>query len=255
MLLGEGAGVIPPTRHATCLRYYSLEGDLELEALRQAVQSLGTIDAGASIAVGPATVSSRPKARFLVLELPSRVAPKEALAALKKVTPRTEELAWTAFQGERRSLPSILGYAALDCVVGMDNDLRWFDLSGGRARFYYVAGKLDEKSLRSRFHKLYQPFDAGELGELVTDAIEWKLAEPVDAAAAKAAEKAIAKIPGVRKAKIDSTSRVLTVGVEHEGLRGAVRNVKSGGEGSLPGRDFLVDDVLDALAAAKLAPE
>jgi copper chaperone CopZ len=90
---------------------------------------------------------------------------------------------------------------------------------------------------------------------LVRDSIEWRLLAPVDAAAAKAAEKAIAKIPGVKKARIDVASRTLTAEIEHDGLRGST---PAPGKDSPPERvlaaaGFLVDDVVDALEAAKLA--
>jgi hypothetical protein len=265
-LASQNAGGLPSVRHPTCLRFYTFEGDVKPEVLRKAVSDLGTKEAEARITIGPSKVSSRPRARFLVLEVPSRTPGKEVEAALKKVCPHADELAWTAFQGQNRSLPPILGYSALDCVVGMDNDVRWFDLSGGLARFYYTPGKFDAKSLRVRFGKLYQPFNAGELGELVHDTIEWRLAEPVDASAAKSAEKAIAKIPGVRKARIDVASRVLTGEIEHDGLQGAVAGSSAAGpekeatgggsaERSPLGDGFLQDEVLDALDAAKLAVE
>ena len=252
---------LQPARHPTCVRFYSYEGDVKPELLRKQLDALGTKDEKARIAAGPLKVSSRPKARFLVLEVSARTPAKDVEAALKKVCPHAEELAWTAFQGESRSLPSILGYSALECVVGMDNDLRWFDLTEGRARFFFLPGKFDAKGLRSKFGKLYQPFDVGELGELVHDAIEWKLAEPVDPTAAKAAEKAIAKIPGVRKVRIDVASRALTAEIEQDGLRGAAQSASQEStagrvsERSLSAAGFLLDDVIDALEAAKLALE
>jgi hypothetical protein len=264
-LAPQDASGLPPVRHPTCLRFYTFEGDVKPEVLRKAVESLSTKEAAARVTTGPATVSSRPKARFLVLEVPSRTPGKDLEAALKKVCPHAGELAWTAFQGKSRSLPSILGYSGLECVVGMDNDLRWFDLAGGLARFFYTPGKFDAKSLRARFGKLYQPFNAGELGELVHDSIEWQLADPVDASAAKAAEKAIAKIPGVRKARIDVAVRVLTAEIEHDGLQGAVigpaagvgkeSSGNGGAQRSPLGSGFLLDEVLGALEAAKIAVE
>src|SRR5258706_34613 len=194
---------LQPVRHPTCVRFYSYEGDVKPELLKKQLDALATKDAKARIAAGPSRVSSRPMSRFIVLEVPARTPAKDIESALKKICPHAEELAWTAFQGKSRTLPAIVGYPALDCVVGMDNDLRWFDLAEGRARFFFSPGKFDAKTLRIRFGKLYQPFDAGELGELVHDTIEWRLAGPVDPAAAKLAEKAIGKIPGVRKARVD----------------------------------------------------
>jgi hypothetical protein len=261
VLLAQGPGRLEPVRHPSCLRFYSYEGDVKPELLKKELDALGAKDEKVRVAAGPSKVSSRPKARFLVLEIPAKVSPKEVETALKKVCPHADELAWTAFQGPDRSLPAILGYPALDCVVGMDNDLRWFDLASGRARFFFLPGKLDAKSLRSRFAKLYQPFNAGELGDLVKDTLEWKLAEPVDSAAAKSAEKAIARIPGVRKAHIDAATRALTAEIEQDGLRGASRSGSGAHsepatpESALSSADFLLDDVIDALESAKLSLE
>ncbi len=260
-LAAPDAADLAPVRHATCLRFYSLEGEVKPEALRKAVAALGTKETEARVVLGPAAVSSRPKARFLALEVPAKTPAKDVQAALKKVCSHTDELAWTAFQGSERELPSIYGFSALECIVGMDNDLRWFDLSAGRARFFCLPGKLDAKDLRARFSRLYQPFNAGELGDLVHESIEWKLAEPLDAAAAKAAEKAIAKLPGVRKARIDVETHTLTAEIEHDGLRAAAPGSTAGGatgkeaEARLPGGGFLVDDVLGMLESTKIALE
>ena len=257
----QGASPLAPAHHPTCVRYYGFEGDLKADLLRKALSGLGAKEVEARAVVGPIKAGSRPKQRFLALELPVRTPPKDVEAALKKIAPHAEELAWTAFQGKVRTLPAILGYSALDCVVGMDNDVRWFDLTNGRARFFFTAGKFDAKGLREKFEKLYQPFDAGDLGDLVHETIEWHLAEPLDAAAAKTAEKAIAKIPGLRKVKIDVATRVLSADVEQDGLRGASGSGAASDAGSkasadaVPAGSFLVDDVLEVLASAKIAVE
>jgi hypothetical protein len=257
-LPAQEAPEVQPARHATCVRYYSLEGDVKPDLLRRAVAGLSSMDHEAKIALGPVGVSSRPKSRFVALELPTGTAAKDVEKALRKVTPKTIELAWTAFQGKDRELPSILGYSGPECVVGMDNDMRWFALENGRARFFYVAGKLDEKELRARFTTLYKPFGGDELGELEHERIEWKLAEPLEPPAAKAAEKAVAKIRGIAKARVDPAARTLSADVVHDGLLGAV--APAGAEAKpaatgLPGGGFLPDEVLDALAAAKAPVE
>jgi hypothetical protein len=206
------------------------------------VAELSTPETEAKILLGPVGVSSKPKYRFVGLELPLAVPAKDVEKAMRKTTPKAIELAWTAFQGEDRKLPDILGFNGNECVVGMDNDMRWFTLEGGLARFFYVPGKLKAEELRSRFKTLYKPFDAEELGELVRERIEWKLAEPLAPAAAKTAEKALSKLPGVAKAKIDVATRTLTVDIEHDGLRATA-----------PEAGFLADEALEALASAKVA--
>src|SRR5260221_315491 len=142
---------LQPVRHPTCVRFYSYEGDVKPELLKKQLDAVATKDAKARIAAGPSRVSSRPMSRFIVLEVPARTPAKDIESALKKICPHAEELAWTAFQGKSRTLPAIVGYPALDCVVGMDNDLRWFDLAEGRARFFFSPGKFDAKTLRIRF--------------------------------------------------------------------------------------------------------
>jgi len=154
----------PPVRHATCLRFFSLEGDVKPEALNGAVRAFSVGGLEARIALGPVKVSSRPKERFLALEVSSAITPKTIEAALKKVSPRTEELLWAAFRGPDRTLPTIVGYGALECIVGMDDDLRFFELDRGTARFFYAPGRLDAEKLRSKFKKLYEPFQAGDVG-------------------------------------------------------------------------------------------
>ena len=245
------AGLLP-VRHATCLRFYSLEGDVKPEALNKAVRGLASADFEARIALGPTPVSSRPKERFLALEVPARTPAKIVEAALKKVSPRAEELLWTAFQGPDRTLPTILAYSPLECVVGMDNDLRWFDLDGGRVRFFYAQGKLDAEGLRSKFRKLFEPFKAGDLGELVHESLVWKLGAPVEPAAAQAAQKAIAKLPGVRKVTIDAAARTLSAEIDHAGLRAGAPG-KPDAAKPLPPTGFLQDEILDALETAKIA--
>jgi len=247
----------PPVRHATCLRFFSLEGDVKPEALNGAVRAFSVGGLEARIALGPVKVSSRPKERFLALEVSSAITPKTIEAALKKVSPRTEELLWAAFRGPDRTLPTIVGYGALECIVGMDDDLRFFELDRGTARFFYAPGRLDAEKLRSKFKKLYEPFQAGELGELAREEIAWKLAGPVDRAAAQAAQKAIARIPGVKKATVDAASAKLAVEIEDAGLRVAAVGTGGGSAPSdaLPPTSFLPDEILDALDAAKIKVE
>lgn len=244
-------GGLPPARHATCVRFYSLESDTKPEALNQTVRGFSAGGVEARIVLGPVKISSRPKERFLALELPCALTPKSVETALKKVSPRAEELLWTAFQGPDRTLPTILSYSALECVVGMDDDLRYFELEKGCARFFYAPGKLDAEKLRSKFRKLYEPFQAGDLGELVHETIEWKLAGKIEPAAADTLQKAIAKVPGVRKARVDAARGTLSVEIDDAGLRAAAALRADASQG-LPPTGFLQDEILNALDAAKI---
>ena len=98
-LPAQEAPEVQPARHATCVRYYSLEGDVKPDLLRRAVAGLSSMDHEAKIALGPVAVSSKPKFRFVALELPTGTPAKDVEKALRKVSPKTIELAWTAFQG------------------------------------------------------------------------------------------------------------------------------------------------------------
>lgn len=240
-VLGSGdASLVEPVRHTTCLRYFSLEGDVKPDLLRRAVAELSTSEIEAKIVLGPEGVSSKPKYRFVVLELPVALSAKDVEKALRKTSPKATELAWTAFQGKDERFPDFLGFNSRELVCGMDNDMRWFTHEGGLARFFYVPGKMNAEDLRGRFKTLYNGGE--EVGELVRERIEWKLDEPLTPAAGKAAEKALAKVPGVVKAKVDVESRTLTAEIVHDGLRATAAPA-----------GFLADEALDALAGAKVA--
>src|SRR5262245_62019566 len=100
-LLGAGDPLpVDPVRHTTCLRYYSLEGDVKPDLVRRAVAELSTIEVEAKLALGPLGVSSKPKYRFVALELPVGTSAKDVEKALHKATPKVVELAWTGFQGK-----------------------------------------------------------------------------------------------------------------------------------------------------------
>lgn len=244
----------PPVRTATVLRYFCLEGDLKADATKKALAELSTKAAACRIAAGPSTCTTRPDKHFLALETPGATPLADVMKALKKGGAKVQELEWTLFR-DADEPTGILGFSARECVIGMASDLRWFESSEGTNTFHYVPGKLAGAKLADLYGKLYQPFDCGNPGTVVRETIEWKLAEPVDPAAAKKAEKAIAKLDGVRTAKIDAGASTLGVTIELDGLRtsGPPPAAKPNEEAALVVFPrFDTNPILDALEKEKL---
>lgn len=205
------------TAVATCVRYFSLEGDVKADVLRKALTELSTADGACRLVEGPSSSAPRPKQSFIALEVRSELAAKDVVRALKKACTGVDELAWASFHGVDRPLPTILGQSARDCVIGMASDMRWFESAGDFKHFFYVPGKLDGAEIASRFQKLFGPFDAGDIGQIGSETLSFALTEPVDAAALKRASKSISKLDGVRK--VDVEGAALKVEVTLEGLR------------------------------------
>jgi len=66
------------------------------------------------------------------------------------------------------------------------------------------------------------------------------------------------KIPGVRKAKVDVARHLFSAEIELGGLHGAIAVAASKNRDAgraLSSTDFIVDEILDALEAAKVALE
>jgi hypothetical protein len=209
----------PAERHATTVRFFCLEGDVKADPLKKALADLSTKDAGCGFVGEPMTSSTRPDKHVFAIEAPSTVAPADLNKALQKGSTRVTQLEWTLFRGLAAPPPSILGFSGRDCVIGMANDIRWFAFDPDGTTFYYVPGKLGAVKLADLYKKLFQPFEAGDVGKLARDTIEWPLEPPVDEAAAKRAEKALLKIDGVREARVDAAAHALRVVVELDALK------------------------------------
>jgi hypothetical protein len=204
----------PSAWHPVSMRFYIFDGDVRGDALKKAVEGLANPEEPCRIVIGPTASGTRPDKQFLALEVSSRAAPKDVIQALRKANSRVQELEWTAFRGATEEPKAILGYGARECVIGMASEMRWFEFGGGESAFFFTPGKLDAPQIKDRYKKLYQPLGGGDLGELARFEITWHLATPLDAAAAKRAEKAIAKLPGVRSAKLDLEQGTLQFTVE-----------------------------------------
>ena len=218
----------PPKRPATHVRFFCLEGKLDLEPMRKALTLLSTPAAPCRLIEGPQATAARPGRSFVALEAPAAVATKDLVAALRKGGGAAEELACTCFLGKDSGGGNAggngggyAGFSPRDLVLGMSGDMRWEDTLGGRRQFYTPPGKMEPKDIADRYKKLFEPLGGSSLGELVHESLRWGLADPVDEAACKRAEHALSKLAGITSIKIDAKSRLLQATFELAGLRSA----------------------------------
>jgi hypothetical protein len=245
-VLALAVGDPKPETPARCVRYFALE-EIKAEALRKVLPELGTPDEPARFVTGPSTATCRPKLSFVAIDVSDSMSGKDVARALKKGCKVAEELVWTTFRGVDRPLPSIMGVSSQDCVIGMASDMRWFETKGDAKHFYYVPGKLDAASIAKQFQNLFQPFNAGDIGTLATESLTIELPADADAAAVKRATKAIAKIDGVRKVEVLSSS--IVVEAELDELHASA--VSADGAKSSPG--LHTKPIFDAIAKEKIA--
>ena len=249
----DAAPLYPAERQPTVLHFFALVGEVDGEALQRAVAALDA-EGRARILEGPVACATRPKKRFLALEAPAELQPKTLTGALRRACGEVEPLSATSFETTDGALPGILAYSARDCIVGMADEMRWFEEREGRRTFWFVSGKLAAEDVAKRFRRLYEPFGHPEVGRLVEHPLSWALGAPVDPAAAKKAERAIAKLPGVLSARIDPAAATLEARVAID----AVRQTLAGGgerEGAVPARlRWPTNVLLDVLAEHGLAP-
>lgn len=231
--------VYPPVRNASVVHAFGLPDDVKADAVRKSLAELSTKEADCRISYGPMRSSARPQKSFVVVEAPASVDVKDVIKALKKGAASVEPMAWTCFQSSDPMLGAGLaagmpGLSPRDFILGLSNDLRWVEARGGFSEFFFTPGKLDAAFIQDRFHKLAQPFGIKDVGAVVVETITWPLAEPVDPAAAKRAEKELLKIAGVKSAKVDAAGKSLEVKVALDGLvRGAPPITLPGGMGVL----------------------
>lgn len=254
----------PPERHASVVRFFTLEGDVKPDVLRKAVSELSTKAVESRIVGDPSVSSTRPGKHFIALQTPASASLQDVEKALRKSNGRVQALEWSLFRGAKQGPAPILGYSGRDCVIGMSSDMRWFEFAGDVSSFFYVPGKLRAAKLADLYRKLYQPFGGGELGQVARETIQWSLKAPVDEAAARRAEKAMAKLEGVREAKIDAATGGLRLIVELDGLKhsapllpdldasGADGGVKAD-QGASDSPRYDTNPLLDVLAKEQLA--
>jgi hypothetical protein len=203
----------PAARQARAMRFYSLEGALEPEGLRAALREVQ-----GELVAGPLETACRPGKGFVAVDVPLSVEPKEIERALRKARVRIEPLRWSAFEGGDEDPPRIpdfgLGFSTLDAILGMAGELRWHACTGGRARFWYTAGKIDAESIADRYAKLYQPFGGASLGNVARQGLLLELDVEPEAAAARKLEAKVKKLDGVVEARIDARRLAVTVALD-----------------------------------------
>ncbi len=244
----------PPERPATHVLFFLLDGKLEAEPLRKALSELSTKDASCALVCGPRQTPARPGAQFVAVEAPASVGTKELLPALRKGCEGVSALAVTCFEGGSSTLGAnaegqgFLGMGARDFVLGMSGEVRWYDAQGGWRQFYSLAGKLGAKEIADRYAKLFGPFGSGDPGHVAEERLHWTLAEPLDAKAAARAEKAIARLAGVTRCRLDPSARTLALELRLENLK------SSGPRLSFPGADPAREGAAPAAGARENAP-
>ena len=249
----DAAPLYPAERHPTVLHYFALVGEVDGEVLQRALAALDA-QGRARILEGPVACSTRPRASSAGTRRAPRARGSASSAALRRACSEVEPLSATSFETSDGPLPGILAYSARDCIVGMADEMRWFEEREGRRTFWFVSGKLAAEDVAKRFRRLYEPFGHPEVGRLVEHPLSWALAAPIDTAAARKAERAIAKLPGVLSARIDPKAATLEARVAID----AVRQTLPGGgerEGAVPARlRWPTNALLDVLAEHGLAP-
>jgi len=257
----------PPVRHTTVVFAYSLPDDVKADVLRKSLAELSTKEADCKLRYGPMKATARPSKVFVLVEAPVSVEAKDVLKAVKKGSAGAEALSFTCFQSSDRTLGRGLGagmpgMTPRDWVLGMSNDLRWCEARAGFLEFFFAPGKLTSDVIQDRLTKLTQPFGIKDVGKVVEETVTWPLAGTIDAAAAKRAEKAIAKLHGVRNVTIDTTAKTMTAHVALEDLtRGAPPTAMPGAElealaggatDEAPRMRFDTNPIWDALAKEQI---
>lgn len=240
-LVGTGPARIPEDpapleRPVVEVRYYSVKGDPDAAELVEAVESVqGTL------LRGPLTAESKPGRAFVAVRVPSGTEARALQRALRRLG-KTEELAWTSFEGRDDGdtrLPELgPGFRQRDHILGMSGDLRWFDSAGGATRFYHLPKKLDADEIVDRYHKLFQPFGGGTVGALVRQEVAFDLDAAPDDRTGRKLEKRLAKLDGVTTVELTAARVRLIVALENLVPSGPERPFPGDGAGddAAPGR-------------------
>jgi hypothetical protein len=240
------AEVAAPKRCESLLRFYSLKGKLQMDALRSA---LGEI--AADISCGPLDTGSRTGSSFVAIRCGAGVDEKALERALKKGGVKVEPLAWSRFEGRTGEIGSVAGlgpgYTQRDFVTNMSGELRWFEALGADSELFFTPGKLRADEIADRYAKLHAPFGGGKIGELRRERFSWKLAKPVDPKLAAKLVKALEKVPGVEQAEMEA--QVLNVTVQLHGLLESAPSAAEGSAaaGAAPRAEFCPNALLDLL--------
>jgi hypothetical protein len=178
------------------------------------LSALSTPDAPCRIVGDPDKSSAQPKSAFVTIEAPVSRDAKDVVAALRKASKHVDRLACTAFDAEATAFAVGMN-TPRDQLLTSSSEVRWATSWGRTYQVYTAPGKVKAARLAERLSKFLR---VKSPPAVVRSSFTWNLAEPVDAAAAKRAEKSLLAVPGVAAAHIDPTRHALEVSVELEGL-------------------------------------
>lgn len=216
----------PCRASATVVRFFHVEIDApDLSKVNPALEELG-----ATLVHGPRSSGGRPGHCFCAVRAPREVSAKKLAAALKKGGGAVETLEVLAFDGRTGSDSDLglggLGVTKRDLVMGISNDVVWYEASGAWSQFYGRPGKLDAKELAERYAKLYAPYGGAKLGAVVEERVSWPLKAAPEAKVAAKLAKEIEKQPGVAHAGFEGARldvAVVLAGLEACGDVGALQ--------------------------------
>jgi len=259
---GEARGDLYPCRPcATVVRFFHLETDSpDLTKISPALAELEAV-----LVHGPRSSGGRPGHSFVAVRVPRAVSAKKVAAALKKGGGGVEALEATAFDGRTGSDSDLglggVGVTKRDLIIGISNDVVWYDASGTWSQFYGAPRKLEADELAARYAKLYAPYGGAKLGAVVHESLQWTLtAAPTDKQAPKL-EKSLEKLPGVTEANFSGNVLALTFvldGLEAGGDAGPMPEshgeVLEPADAGFPRLAFDTGAVYEILLAEKLVP-
>lgn len=241
----------PPARADALLRFYSLQGDVDVTDLQAAVADLGE---GARVFVGPAATDARPRDHFVGIRTPAGVSERDVRKAAREGARKVEPLLFTIYraQPQEGARSDRYGFVTRDTVVGMASEMRWWQRLGGIELFFYTEGDFDAAEAADRMNKL-----SGREGayvperDLLRESFTWELEGEVSDSQARRVEKAVSRVPGVTSATLDAGAGRLHVTLVLADLSvGGPPLPLPDGAGERP--VFLVDPIVDALEDAGL---
>lgn len=212
--MAEKIDIYPPARPMTCTHSFLVDDDAELSVVAKALADLSAPDAPCRIVDTPDRSAAQPKWAFLVVEAPVDLDAKKILAAVRKGGKQTERLMATAFDSE----VTVFGgpfKTPRDALFTSSNEIRWAMAWGRSYQIYGTPGKARSDQIAARLGKA---LGTKAPPPVIEHSFTWTLVEPVDAEAAKRAEKSLLAVRGVESARIDVAKRALAVTVALEGL-------------------------------------
>lgn len=204
----------PAERPKTRTLSFIVDSDADVAAAKSALTALAAPDAPCRIVNDLEKSAAQPKSAFVVVEAPVTRDAKEVVAALRKTSKHVDRLACTAFDSDPTAFTVGMN-TPRDQLLASSSEVRRATAWGRTYQLYTASGKGRTDQLGERLAKFVH---AKKAPPVVKSSFAWPLAEPVDAAAAKRAEKLLLAIPGIGAAHVDPTKHVLEVSVDLEGL-------------------------------------